>query len=98
MKKLQIIIAIIVGLMAIGGTGWKFYDCKASKAEFQEYVSMNDTMWLENYRRDLQKRIWDIQREYPHNYQNMTEYKRLVEELGLIEIKIQAYYQGKGKG
>lgn len=96
-KKVQIILGIVVSLILITGAVYKFDVCKASKVEFQEYVSMNDTLWLENYRRDLQRRIWDIKRVYPNSYPNMAEYQRLTEELRLLELKIQAYYQRKGK-
>lgn len=97
MKKLSIILGIIISLFAISGAVYRFDTCKVSQAAFKEYVALNDTMWLENYRRDLQQRIWTIQREFPTTYQQRDEYRRLVEELRLLEIKIEAYYKGKSK-
>jgi len=103
-KKWQTIVALIVGLLVIGGTIYRFDVCKVSKdafAQFQneheDYIAMNDTRWLENYRRGLQQKIWDIQREFPTTYQNRVDYKQLIEELRLLEMKINAYYQRKGK-
>ena len=97
MKKLQIIVAIIVGMIAIGGTGWKFYECKADKIQVLELAANFDIYKLEQYRRYMNQRIWDIKREYPNRYQNMREYHRLVEELRQIDMKINAFYQRKGK-
>jgi len=96
MKKIQIIIAIIVGLLAISGAGWKFYDCKADKESVLMLADDLRVYKLENYRRYLQERIWAIERQYPNSYQNMIEYRRLVEELRQLDIKIQAYYRRHG--
>lgn len=98
MKRLSLMLGIIISLSVILGAVYRFDSCKVSQAAFKEYVALNDTMWLENYRRDLQQRIWAIQKEFPNTYQQRDEYRRLVEELRLLEIKIKAYYESKGKG
>ena len=36
LKTWQVALAILIMLCTISGTGWKFYDCKASKVEVAE--------------------------------------------------------------
>jgi len=103
-KKLYTILGCLATITVLIAAWYKFDVCKVNKeafAQFQneheDYVAMNDTRWLENYRRGLQQKIWDIQREFPTTYLNRVDYKQLVEELRLLEMKINAYYQRKGK-
>jgi len=97
MSNLQKILAIILALIAICGAVWRFDSCKVAKAEFKAYVAGADTFKLEVYRKALQQRIWDIKREFPNTYQNMREYLNLLDELRALDVKINAYYQKKGK-
>jgi len=96
-KKWQTIAALIVAMIVIGTSGWKFFECKASKSSVIELAANFDIYKLEQYRRYMNQRIWDIKREYPNQYQNMREYHRLIEELRQIDMKINAFYQKKGK-
>lgn len=70
---------------------------KADRTELEIVASDLYIYKLEQHRRYIQQRIWDIQRQYPNSYQSNSEYRRLVEELRQIDIKISAYYQRKGK-
>lgn len=113
MKKLQIWIGVILGVCALIGTaygGFKFYSCKADriyvdqikqlKADKKDLELVKADFYiykLEQYRKYIQQRIWDIQRQYPTAYQNNSEYRRLNEELKQIDMKINAYYQKGGK-
>jgi len=85
-------VALCVGLLMLGGSGWKFYECKASKESVLELSANFDIYKLEQYRRYLNQRIWDIKREHPNQYQNKREYLLLVEELRQLDAKINAYY------
>lgn len=97
MKKLQIILAVILGLMAIGGAVYKFDFCKVEKVAYAKFVAKTDNQFLQNHRRYIQSRIWELQRTFPQTYLHMREYKELAQELSNIDMKINAYYQKKGK-
>jgi len=96
-KRILTIVCIIVGLLTIGGTGWKFYDCKASKAEVAVVKDDFANFKLTDYRKELVVRIWQIEREFPNTYRNRMDWRQLTEELRLLDIKIEAYYK-KGRG
>ena len=96
MKKLHIILSVIIALGIISGAVWRFDVCKASKSEVIELAMDFKVYKLESYRRYLQERIWAIEKQYPNQYKDMTEYRRLVEELRQLDVKISAYYQKRG--
>lgn len=111
--KIKTVLAIIVGVIAIIGSaygGFKFYSCKADIKAVEEIKQLKaDRDELELVRADLriyklqqrrkyvQERIWDIQRAFPNNYMNNQEYRDLVQELRQLDVEINAYYQNKGK-
>ncbi len=96
-KKWQTIAGLIVALIVIGTSGYKFWDCKANKVQVREVASSLYIYKLEDYRRYIQTRIYDLMRIYPNNYQNMREYQSLVNELRKVDVKINAYYQKGGR-
>lgn len=95
-KKVGTILGVIIALGTILGAGWSFYDCKADKTELVKLQSAFNVYQLEQQRRYLQQRIWELQRQFPQTYMNMVEYHRLVNELKAIDQQINAYYQRKG--
>jgi len=97
MKKISTLLAIILSAIALAGAVYRFDHCKASKESVIKLASSFEIYRLEQYRRSLQQRIWDIQKSYPNTYIQMMEYRRLVDELRMIDMKIKAYYQRKGK-
>lgn len=108
MKKIQTIIAIVIGIftiISISYGGFKFYSCKADreelslKADLKELELVRDDLYiykLQQRRKYVQERIWDIQRTFPNSYMNNIEYRNLVQELKQIDMQINAYYQKKG--
>jgi len=97
MTALQKFLAIVLALGAIGGAIYKFDICKVERKAYATFVAGTQNSFLVIHRREIQQRIWDIQRQYPSTYQNMREYQRLVEELRHIDMKIKAYYHKGGK-
>jgi len=110
--KIKTILAIIIGSLTILGSaygGFKFYSCKADRAYVEQIKELKaDKVELELVKADfyiyklqqrrkyVQERIWDIQRTFPHDYMNRREYRDLVQELKQLDIEINAYYN-KGK-
>lgn len=97
MKKISIILGIIIAASTILGAGWKFYDAKADRIQVERLAGSFEAYKLQQYRRYLQERIWSMETRYPKTYTHMPEYKRLIEELKQIDLKINAYYQRNGK-
>ncbi len=97
MKKLHLILVVIVAIAAILGGVYRFDHCKVAKAEYENYVAATDNFKFESYRRYLQERIWAMKRNYPNRYSQMPEYSRLVEELRQLDLKINAYYNRRGR-
>jgi len=106
-KGLAKILGIVVSLgmigYAIAGTLYHIDKSKVSieqyekdKKEHEEYVAFTDVRFLEQHRRDLQQRIWDIKRSYPTTYHQMSEYLKLVDDLRKLDLKIKVFYQRKG--
>ena len=96
LKTWQVVLAIFIMLGTIGGTGYKFYECKASKQSVENLAGDYKNYKLEGYRQHLLQRLWDLERRYPSNYAQLPEYRHLQEELRKTDLKIQAYYRGKG--
>ena len=111
MKKFAMIVGVIVSLGVIGaaivGTLYHIDKMKLDviqyKEDQQEYkkqhkkdLAFTDVRFLENYRRDLEQRIWAMERNYPNSYHRMSEYKKLIADLRQINMKIQAFYNRKG--
>lgn len=96
-KKVSTILGIIISIGVIAGAGWTFYEKKADRIELSELAGNFQVYKLEQYRRYLNQRIWDLKREFPDRYRDMREYQRLVEELRQIDQKIDAYYRKGGK-
>jgi len=96
MKKIHIILSVIIALGIISGAVWRFDTCKASKDSVIELAMDFKVYKLESYRRYLQERIWAIEKQYPNQHRDMTEYRRLVEELRQLDVKISAYYKKRG--
>jgi len=113
LKKFSAVIGIILGMSAIitiAYGGFEFYSCKADKSEVAQLSQIKaDRIELELVANDLyiyklqqrrkyvQERIWDIQRAFPNNYMNNQEYRNLVQELKQIDVQISAYYRKGGK-
>ena len=95
-KILTIVISLGVIGSAIAGTLYHFETTKVSIAKYERYVAFTDVRFLEQYRKEIQQRIWTIQRVYPSNYRSIIEWQRLVEELRQIDMKIRAFYQKRG--
>lgn len=93
MNKLHLILGILISIGIIYGAVYRFDICKASRSSVVELKADFSIYKLEQYRRYLQERIWQLQRENPQTYTNLGEYKRLVEELRMIDIKIKSYYK-----
>ena len=87
---------ILVIIFMIGGAVYKFDVCKASKESVAEVKADLDNYKLTDYRKELVKRMWRIQNEFPQAYQNRTDWQELKEELRLLDLKINAYYNRKG--
>ena len=64
-------------------------DLELVKADFYIYK-------LQQRRKYVQERIWDIQRTFPNNYMNRQEYRDLVQELKQLDVEINVYYNKKG--
>jgi len=69
---------------------------KADRAELELVRADLYIYKLQQRRKYVQERIWDIQRQFPSNYMNNQEYRDLVQELRRLDIEINAYYQ-KGR-
>ena len=95
-KAWQVVLAIFIMLGTIGGTGYKFYECKASKQSVENLAGDYHNYQDVQRKRAVEQRIWDIKREKPNSWQNDLEYQRLQSELDLLIIKINAYYNRKG--
>ena len=96
-KKWQTIVALVIGIGIISGAGWEFWTCKADKIEVEQVASSLYIYKLEDHRRYIQQRIWDLQMRYPQTYQNMREYRELIAELQKIDMQIGAYYRQGGR-
>jgi len=96
-KKTQIILAIIGSLILIGGSIYRFDVCKVEKKAYAEHVAYTNVQFLQQHRRYIQSRIWELQKRYPQTYVHMREYKELVQELANVDMKIRAYYNKGGK-
>jgi hypothetical protein len=96
LTKLQKILGIAVALIAIFGAVYKFDVCKASKSSVEELKMDLANFKLTDYRKELVRRMWAIEREFPTTYMNRTDWRTWNEELRLLDIKIEAYYQRKG--
>jgi hypothetical protein len=92
LKTWQVILAILIMLGTIGGTGWKFYECKASKQSVENLAGDYKNYKMESYRQHLLQRIWALEARYPKHYAQLREYRQLQEELRKVDLKIQAYY------
>jgi len=93
MKNISIILGIIISLSVVGGGIYRFDTCKASRESVEQLAGNFEVYKLEQYRRYLQERIWALQ---DRGQQNTDEYRRLIEELRQIDLKLKAYYQ-RGK-
>ena len=93
---LETILVVILSLGAIGGAIYRFDYCKVDREAFAALEAKVDVNQLENYRRALQQRIWDIKRQYPKTYQLKREYQELMQDLRNVDTKIKAYYKKKG--
>jgi len=96
LNKVYTILSIIVAVIIIGTAVYSFEQRKVDKVQYEEYCAFTDVRFLEQYRKELNMRIWAIMHNYPNQYHDMIEYQRLVEELRCIDIKIRAFYQKRG--
>jgi len=99
MRKLTLaetLLAVIISIGVIGGAVYRFDFCKVDREAFAQLEAGFSVYKLEQYRKSLQQRVWDIQRNYPNTYQNKREYRELVEELRKLDLQIKAYYMKKG--
>jgi len=95
-KKIATILGIIISLGIIGGAVYSFDQRKVDKEVYVEFVASTHVQFLEQHRRYIQQRIWEMQARYPNTYPDMIEYQRLVEELRQIDMKIRAFYRRRG--
>ena len=99
MRKLTLaetFLAVIISLGIIGGAVYRFDFCKVDREAFAQLEAGFDVYKLEQYRRSLQQRVWDIKKNYPNTYKNKREYQELVESLRQLDLKIKTYYLKKG--
>lgn len=96
MKTIHIILGIIISLGVISGAVYRFDVCKASKESVIELAGNFELYKLEQYRRYLQERIWQLQKAFPLDFHQHPEYQRLVQELQSIDRKLESYYK-RGK-
>jgi len=106
-KKIGTILGIIISVGVIAGAVWSFEQRKVDRTlyeeqrkvdrtRYEEHVAYTDIRFMEQYRKELQQRIWTIMKSYPNQYHSMTEYQRLVQELRQIDMKIRAFYMKRG--
>jgi len=103
-KILGVIISFGVIASAVAGTLYHFEKTKVGIEEYQtfvknhkQYCAYTDIRFLEQYRRTLQQRIWDLQRRYPSTYNRLPEYLNLIQELRNVDMKIKAFYSRGGR-
>lgn len=96
MTRLKLILTTIVALLAVLTAFYKFDYCKASKAEVQAVDGKLTNHQLTDYRKELVRRMWSLEREFPTTFHSRYDYRQLKEELRLLDLKIKAYYQRKG--
>jgi hypothetical protein len=97
MTRLQKILTLVATVLVVLTAFYKFDYCKASKVEFVELKADYNNYQDIQRKRAIEQRIWDIQRQKPSTWQNDPEYRRLKQELDLLIMKINAYYN-RGKG
>ena len=88
-------LVIIVALITVITAFYRFDYCKVNEAVYAEDMAEVSVQLLEIQRRNLQQRIWDFQKAHV-NYQALREYKKLIQDLKLLDMKIAAKYRGKG--
>jgi len=68
MKKTQLIIAILLGLLALGGAATKF-ESRYARAEVLEAVSERlDNKILRDRRDDLEERLWKLENRHAERF------------------------------
>lgn len=96
MNKIYTILSIIIAVIVIGTAVYSFEQRKVDRTQYEEYCAFTDMRFLEQYRKELNVRIWTIMHNYPDRYRDMIEYQRLVEELRCVDMRIRVFYQKKG--
>jgi hypothetical protein len=95
--KLPVIISSVVGIFALIG-GLYAFDCTYTRAEdhknlHQEHNQLEsrfERQLLQDDARNLQRRMWDMQREYGDlAAQKSQEYKEVKSEREMIMLKLQ---------
>lgn len=95
MVKLAKILGIIGSVCLIIGAIYSFDYRKVDKTVYALEMAGVNVQLLEIHRRNLQQRIWDMEKAHT-NYLMLIEYKILIEDLRLLDIKIEAAYKKKG--
>lgn len=94
-KAIQILTAVTLVFAMLGGL-YAYDQRKVDKAIYTEFAASVNVQFLEQHRRYIQARIWELQARHPDTYHQIREYQRLVEELRQIDMKIRAFYQRRG--